>query len=295
MLSLSDIGCHHGLLSIELSSVPSIDKVYAMDCSIDSLEETRRNIDRLPTSHLARLKVEPFLSNGANHLLKQGDTSNIIVMCGMGAQSMFDILINKVDFNGSVPSGDNIWPPSNALDQYTQRSKAITNQLQSKLLVLQPSPPKLLDLLHLHRFCLLSGWNIYDQRINQSGKYSYITTSFNRVSQPIANFDVNNPQQLLAEFPLIKSLTAGTLDIQKSVWMVSYLKSQRRYFSTKLRFVPSDTLIRQTNYDSCNIDRFDCFRDNHSSLLLYDQICNILNQAPTYFASQSFYIPLVTT
>ena len=84
-----DIGCDHGLLDIYLYQNKISKKIIASDVNKNALNNAKQNLKK----HQLEPYLEARLGNGLDTLKKEDET-NTIIISGMGAHTIIDILNN---------------------------------------------------------------------------------------------------------------------------------------------------------------------------------------------------------
>lgn len=92
-----DIGCDHGILSIYLYQLKTINKIIASDVNKNALNNAIKNIKK------NNVPIETRLGNGLD-VLKKSDNIDTVVIAGMGAHTIVEILNNNIDKLDNVSS-----------------------------------------------------------------------------------------------------------------------------------------------------------------------------------------------
>lgn len=223
--SCVDVGCDHGLLAIALASSGQFAKVFGTDVSSRALHDgavanyerasslnvadvicTDHNVNTQQTndhSPVLQSQMEFFVADGITDFERAQAKANTICICGLGVYTILQILC-------PTTSGNNDARPKSAKEQ-DRRQYHLLDRLGCTRLVLQPTgtdtrPRNMIKLYdELHKI----GWDVSEERIDNSSDRWYITASFIR-SQSLGSVENGSAMRMPCES--ISRYNIATLD-----------------------------------------------------------------------------------
>ena len=116
-----DIGCDHGLLDIYLYEKKISSKIIASDINKNALNNAKKNIQKQKLENY----IETRLGNGLGTLTEK-DNINLIIISGMGAHTIIDILKNNINKLSKI---DTLIIQSNTKIEYLRKEVIKLNYL----------------------------------------------------------------------------------------------------------------------------------------------------------------------
>ena len=119
--NIIDVGCDHGLLDIYLHQNGIASKIIASDINKNALNNAKENIKN---NHLEKV-IETRLGNGLE-VIKPSDNIDTIIISGMGAYTIVDILKNNSEILSKI---NTIIIQSNTKNYYLRKEITKMNYL----------------------------------------------------------------------------------------------------------------------------------------------------------------------
>lgn len=219
-LSIADVGCDHGLLSIALAATGSFYRVVGSDISHRALTDGALAFNEKVLSILDRdgiigtesqIRNLQFRTGDGLECLHSRDVDGGICIAGMGVDSMLDILnFNKLEL------------------------------LQCRNLFLQPPTSKPRRLMELYRPLQTNGWDLVDERINRINNRWYISSAFQRSENTNSQDDILKfPGYHLSNFTFGNSTSA-----QQQDW-----EEFQKYIQFHLKWIHDDMVRGKVSED----------------------------------------------
>ena len=229
-VTVADIGCDHGLLSLALCESIKHSHIYATDQSAGSKEKVNALVAASAVDCIeARRRITVLTGDGLEPLLQHGCKADVLVLAGMGVRSIVNILSRNTATDVGIGEGV---VDFSSLDTLGVRE-----------IIVQPWPEHYLLQHHLYKLMLSHGYCYSDQSVDttsrgQKKSFYYITTRFTkRVGSACSNSAMGGaaPDDLSTQrqSPLYTKLVRGLLQPREREAYLSYLRKQRRTVASR--------------------------------------------------------------